>query len=160
MLKLYKFVDGSKSYWETWEHDGVHTVHWGTLGTPGSSREVRSFFFKKASDTIQKEIDQKMAEGFEPIEADDHATLLVEFAVDGMGSGTDLDKRHRLQERMDETLGWSGLGHCDGGSIGSGTMEVCCYVVDFDIAKSVIEADLKDTEFGDYTRIYREDEVG
>jgi len=39
-------------------------------------------------------------------------------------------------------------------------MEVCCYVVDFDIAKSVIEADLRDTEFGDYTRIYREDEVG
>lgn len=160
MLKLYKFADGSKSYWETWEHEGVHTIHWGTLGTRGSSREVRSFFFKKASDTVQKEIDQRMAEGFEPIEVDDHATLLIEFAVDGMGSSTDLDKRHRLQERMDGTLGWSGLGHCDGGSIGSGTMEVCCYVVDFDIAKSVIEADLEDTEFGDYTRIYREDEVG
>jgi hypothetical protein len=29
--------------------------------------------------------------------------------------------------------------------------------VDFDIAKRVIEADLRDTEFGDYTRIYRED---
>jgi hypothetical protein len=51
MLKLYKFTDSAKSYWETWEHDGVHTVHWGTLGTRGSSREVRSFFFKKASDT-------------------------------------------------------------------------------------------------------------
>lgn len=160
MLKLYKFADGTKSYWETWEHDGVHTIHWGTLGTRGRSREVRSFFFKKASDTVQKEIDQRMAEGFKPIEADDHATLLIEFAVDGMGSSTDLDKRHRLQERMDETLGWTGLGHCDGGSIGSGTMEVCCYVVDFDIAKGVIEANLKNTEFGNYTRIYREDEVG
>ena len=29
-------------------------------------------------------------------------------------------------------------------------------VVDFDIAKSVIEADLKGTEFADYTRIYDE----
>ncbi len=57
---------------------------------------------------------------------------------------------------MNETLGWSGLGHCDGGSIGSGTMEVCCFVVDFDIAKSVIEADLKSTEFDDYSRIYDE----
>ena len=160
MLKLYKFADGSKSYWETWEHDGVHTVHWGTLGTRGDSKELRSTFFKKATDTIQKEIDQRTAEGFEPIDPDDHAILLIEFAVDGMGSGTDLDKRHRHQERMDETLGWTGLGNCDGGSIGSGTMEVCCYVVDFDIAKSVIEADLRDTEFGDYTRIYREDEVG
>ena len=76
-----------------------------------------------------------------------------------MGSMTDLDKRHRLEERMDQTLGWTGLGHCDGGSIGTGTMEVCCLVVDFDIAKRVIEADLKNTEFGDYTRIYREGKV-
>jgi hypothetical protein len=160
MLKLYKFAGGSKSYWETWEHNGVHTVHWGTLGTRGDSKELRSTFFKKATDVIQEEIDQRVAEGFGPIESEDHATLLIEFAVDGMGSSTDLDKRHRLQERMDETLGWTGLGNCDGGSIGSGTMEVCCYVVDFDVAKSSIEADLKDTEFADYTRIYREDEVG
>jgi len=160
MLKLYKFTDGAKSYWETWDHNGVHTVHWGTLGTRGSSREVRSLFFKKAADTIQKEIDQRTTEGFQPIESDEHATLLGEFAVDGMATSNDLDKRHRLQERMDETLGWTGLGHCDGGSIGSGTMEVCCIVVDFDIAKRVIEDDLKGTEFGDYTRIYREDEVG
>jgi hypothetical protein len=157
MLRLYKFADRSKSYWETWERDGVHTVHWGTLGTRGTSREVRSFFFKKASQTIQKEIDEKSAEGYATIDPEDHATLLIEFAVDGIGSITDLEKRHHLQERMDETLGWTGLGHCDGGSTGSGTMEVCCMVVDFDIAKHVIEADLKGTEFADYTRIYRED---
>jgi hypothetical protein len=38
-------------------------------------------------------------------------------------------------------------------------MEVCCYVADFDIAKRVIEADLKGTEYGGYTRIYREDDA-
>ena len=53
---------------------------------------------------------------------------------------------------MDETLGWTGLGHCDGGSIGSDTMEVCCLVVDFDTAAKAIEADLRGTEFADYTR--------
>ena len=159
MLKLYNFADTSKSYWETWEHEGVHTIHWGVLGTRGSSKELKSTFFKKATDVIQKEIDQRVAEGFGPVEPEDLATLLIEFAVDGMGSTADLDKRHRLQERMDETLGWTGLGNCDGGSIGSGTMEVCCMVVDFDIAKRVIETDLKDTEFGNYTRVYCEDEA-
>jgi len=59
---------------------------------------------------------------------------------------------------MNETLGWTGLGNCDGGNIGSGTMEVCCFVVDFELAKKVIEIDLKNTEFADYTRIYNEDE--
>jgi hypothetical protein len=54
---------------------------------------------------------------------------------------------------MNETLGWTGLGNCDGGSIGSGTMEVCCFVVDFKIAKRVVEKDLKNTKFADYSRI-------
>jgi hypothetical protein len=35
-------------------------------------------------------------------------------------------------------------------------MEVCCFVIDFDIAKKIIEQDLKDTEFADYTRIFDE----
>ena len=73
-----------------------------------------------------------------------------------MGTPKDLEKRHALEERMNETLGWTGVGHCDGGSIGSGTMEVCCFVVDFDTAKRVIEEDLKGTKFADYSRIYEE----
>ncbi|WP_426669329.1 hypothetical protein ACPPVU_24310 [Mucilaginibacter sp. McL0603] len=105
---------------------------------------------------IQKEITIKSKEGIGEIDIDDHYTLLIEFAVDGMGSPEDLEKRTRLQSKMNETLGWTGLGHCDGGSIGSGTMEVCCYVVDFDTAKKMIEQDLKSTEFSNYTRIYDE----
>jgi len=35
-------------------------------------------------------------------------------------------------------------------------MEVCCYVVDFDVAKRVIEDDLQDSQFADYSRIYDE----
>ena len=67
-----------------------------------------------------------------------------------------LKKRHRLEERMNETLGWSGLGACDGGSIGSGTMEVCNFVVDFETAKAVVVKDLEGTEFANFTRIYDE----
>ncbi len=88
---------------------------------------------------------------------EDHAVLMIEYQVDGMGSEDDLAKRHQLEDRMNETLGWTGLGACDGGSIGSGTMEICNVVVDFDAAKKVIEEDLVGTEFANYTRIYRED---
>lgn len=156
MLKLYRLSEEPKEYWETWENDGVHFVHWGILGTRGQTKELRSTFLKKAEAVIQKEIDQKVAEGFHPVDLDDHYTLLIEYAVAGMGSGDDVGKRHRLEDRMNETLGWTGLGHCDGGSIGSGTMEACCMVVDFEIAEKVIKEDLQTTEFQDYTRIYDE----
>ena len=157
MLKLYRFTETNKEYWETWDNDdGSHTVHWGELGTTGQSKIVKSTLLKKAEASIQKEIDTLVAQGFHPIDDEDHITLLIEYAVDGMGTGEDVEKRHRLEERMNETLGWTGLGACDGGSIGSGTMEVCNFVVDFETAKAVIAKDLEGTEFANFTRIYDE----
>jgi hypothetical protein len=61
----------------------------------------------------------------------------------GRGTVKDHDRRVRVEERMNECLGWSGLGHCDGGDIGSGQMNVFCYVVDAAIAEKVIVNDLK-----------------
>lgn len=78
-------------------------------------------------------------------------------AIEGMGTKTDLQKLQDLENVLNESLGWTGLGHCDGNSIGSGTMEACCYVVDFEIAKRVLTNDLAHTRFSDYTRIYDED---
>jgi hypothetical protein len=159
MLKLYKLTDSVKEYWETWDNeDGSHIVHWGEIGTKGNSKTVKDSIFKKAVKTIQAEIDSKIFSGFKPVDIEEHYILLIEYAIDGMGNTEDLDKRHRLEERMNETLGWTGLGHCDGGSIGSGTMEVCNFVVDFEIAKKVIKEDLEGTEFANYTRIYDENE--
>jgi hypothetical protein len=156
VLKLYKITDSKKEYWETWDNDdGTHTVHWGELGTTGQFKEVKGSFLKKPEKIIQKEVDEMVSNGFSPI--DDEYTLLIEYAVEGMGSKDDVEKRHRLEDRMNETLGWAGLGHCDGGSIGSGTMEVCNFVVDVEVAKRVIENDLKGTEFENYTRIYDEE---
>ena len=155
-FKLYKFDGPSKKYWETWDNgDGTHTVHWGNLGEKGQSKNVRNSLLKKATKSIQAEVHKQIADGFHP--CDELHTLLVEYEVEGFGTPDDLDKRHRLEDRMNETLGWTGLGHCDGGSIGSGTMEVCTFVVDANIAKTVISGDLKGTEFENFSRIYVEE---
>ena len=160
MTKLYWHSDGAIQYWETWDNEGVHTVHWGTLGEKGQSKEVRDSFLRSATKTLNAEIQKKKSEGYQEISTDKHHVLLIEYLVQGMGNTTDLDKRHKLESRMDETLGWTGLGHCDGGSIGSGTMEVCCLVVDVEIAKKVIQKDLAKTEFSDYSRIFEEESGG
>jgi predicted DNA-binding WGR domain protein len=157
MLKLYRFTGDKKDYWETWgNEDGSHTIHWGELGTRGQSKAVKATLFATVESAIQKEIDGLIKQGFRPIDTENHFTLLVEYAVDGMGTKEDVEKRYRLENRMNETLGWTGLGACDGGSIGSGSMEVCNFVVDFGLAKSLIEKDLIGTEFENYTRIFDE----
>lgn len=157
MLKLYNFTEDSKRYWETWDNgDGSHTVHWGTLGERGESKVIKKSLFRKPETLIQSEIDALVADGYRPIDEGQEQRIMIEFSVEGFGAPEELDKRNRLENRMNETLGWTGLGNCDGGSIGSGTMEVCCFVVDYDIAKKTIEADLQNTEFADYSRIYHE----
>jgi hypothetical protein len=147
MLKLYKRdADGRLAYHEAWHSDSGITEHWGRVGELGQTRE------HPAGKTLDLVLAEAKRNGFSGAESEHF--VLIEYKVKGMGTSDDLEKRHALQERMDETLGWTGLGHCDGGSIGSGTMEVAVVVVDVELAKRVIAADLKGTRFHDYTRIY------
>lgn len=156
MIKLYKRVDGVLRYHEAWESDGTITEHWGVVGERGSSREHKMPSRKSEAAALRDVLRSALDEGYAEFDDDELKIVLIEYRVDGMGSETDLDKRHALESRINETLGWTGIGHCDGGSIGSGTMEICCMVVDADIAAQVIAADLKNTEFSDYSRIYEE----
>jgi len=153
MIKLY---NDKNEYWEAWEHKGEFIAHWGELGSQGFTTKIERTFFRSAKKRLEKAIAKKRSEGFREKDREELYTLIVEFEVEGHGTGKDIDKRERLFERMNDLLGWTGLGHCDGGSIGSGTMEVCCFVVSFDLAKKVIAKDLTGTEFENYSRIYDE----
>lgn len=151
MVKLYKNNNNVFHYWEYWETDtDEFIIHWGKVGERGEDKTANG-------NTVVTEMRLQVENGYAEIDEEDIATLIIEYAIDGMGKNTDLDKRYAVQARMDETLGWTGLGHCDGGSIGSGSMEVCCMVVDFAVAKRVIEDDLSNTEFKDYASIYLEE---
>jgi hypothetical protein len=157
MLKLYRRENEKVSkYHEAWVDGSKVIEHWGVLGDVGSTREHSLILKIGEKENVERVLATAMSDGFEPIDLDDHTVLLVEYPIEGIGNTADLDKRHALEDRLNETLGWSGLGHCDGGSIGSGTMEVCCYVVDFETAKRVIEKDLEGTKFADCSRIYHE----
>lgn len=159
-MKLYKRVEDEILFWETWDIDDDNgAVNRGVVGQVGEYREVQSSILESFREKIQKEVDVVFVNGYQEVDIEDHYTLLIEFIVDGMGTPEDVEKRTRLQDRMNDFLGWNGLGHCDGGSIGSGTMEVCCFVINFDIAKRLIEENLLGTEFANYTRIYDENEV-
>jgi hypothetical protein len=159
MLKLYKKTGNTLHYWETWEKDDkTAIIHWGIVGEKGQNKAVKGGLFSNFRKTVQKELEAKLKEGYAAFNEENYAFLELEYKIDGFGTEQDLDKRQRLEEKLDEILAWTGLGHTDGGSIGSGTMEVGCMVVDFDIAKRVIEEYLKNTEFGDYSRIFDIDE--
>jgi hypothetical protein len=157
MLKLYKDVAGSLHYHEAWVTDRTIYEHWGVVGERGQTNEHTLAAEQAEEDAVLAVLRPAIEDGFHPIDLEDHATLLIEYPIESMGTPHDLGKRHALEDRMNQTLGWTDLGVCDGGSIGSGTMEVCCFVVDFEVARGVIESDLSGTEFTGFSRIYDED---
>jgi hypothetical protein len=158
MDKLYKREAGTMRYQEAWVDAGELHHHWGIVGQRGEHTTRPLRLLERKSAAVAAVLAPALAQGYAPVPDDAQAALIIEYVVDGFGSRADLDKRHALEERMDELLGWTGLGHCDGGSSGSDTMEVCCYVVDYDIARDVICRDLAETEYADYSRIYREED--
>lgn len=155
IIKLYKIrLPGDRWYHEAWIDGDTIVEHCGALGDRGSTREHKRLPDLSEKDNLIAILDSVMTDGFRPIAAEDHKTLMIEYAVDGFGTSADLDKRLALEKRMDGTLGWTGLGHSSGGNIGSRTMEVHCSVVDCQLAQKVIQEDLQDTQFADYARIY------
>lgn len=155
MLKLHKLSLHSKMYWKTWEtEEGRRLVQWGDLGTIGYTKIIRQSLFQSREKQLRHEIDGIKSKGFVEIPAEDHDLLIVQLNLNGIQPGAEVEMNCRLQERLAQTLDWVGLGSCDGGIVGSQFAEVYCSVVDYEIGKPVIEADLWDTEFADRFRIY------
>src|SRR5437762_12364256 len=147
MLKLYRATERGTEYWEAWATATEITIHWGKLGDEGENREIPIKPGINPNDTIKSEAKPIRAAGFKPLKSSQLRSIVVQYKIEGHGSTADLDKRVAVEELMDERLGWTGLGHCDGGDIGSGTMNIFCYVADARIGESVIVRELEASKF-------------
>ncbi len=154
-FKLYRRIEGRLHYHEAWPWESKIVEHWGLCGTTGEVREHDFDGTLAGKRLIARLKKEARAGGFQSIAPSRHATLIVEYPIDGFGTPADIDRRHKIEDHMNHVTGWLGLGHCDGGSSGSGTMEVFCIVVDFALAKAALERELRDSPFAGFGRIYR-----
>ena len=149
--KLYKRLpDGALGFRAVWAKDGRSREY---LGRAGHKGIVRSY------DIPYGELIARIRKlGFAEVDADDQRRLIVEYKLPTeLPEERELEKAHRLESELEKLLWLYGLGDCDGCSVGSGRMEVCCFVVDFAIAKATIERELANTELAGWSRIYDED---
>jgi hypothetical protein len=153
MLKLYKVIENQLHYWETWEtgkNSGL--IHKGIAGDRGKDQEVATDY----RNVIDRELERLVKEGYDEIPPEDMDSLLIEFKAVKPSGKTAAEHWERLEELLDNALGWAGLGHCEGTATEeNGMMTVLCEVVDFDLAAEHIKAGLVDTEFKDYERVYQ-----
>lgn len=150
-VKLYKVKNGELLFWEiTTNKDKTKNTRQGIVGSENETQTVVS----KTENTVEYEVINKRKEGYKKLDKGKTTSIEIEYTIDGFGTDSDLDKRYKLENRLDNLLRKLDLGSTNGGSSGSGTMEVGCTVYNKEIAKELIENNLKNTEFGNYSRIY------
>jgi hypothetical protein len=109
-------------------HKNLLSVESSYLGVPPNVE-----MFKEATDDLENSV----AEEDEDSEGN---RVVVQYRIECHGRGSDHDKRVVVENLLGEFLEEADLGYCDGGDIGSGTMNVFCFVKPGkDVGKKVIE---------------------
>jgi predicted DNA-binding WGR domain protein len=140
LIKLIKKVKNQLLYWEVWEDGKTLTVHYGTVGDTGETEEMKLSLFQKAEKAMEKLAEEKVNKGYEYLDENELIQLVVQYRYEEGEMEATLIKRHNVESLMDECLGWTGNGSCDGGDIGSGTANIINYVLDVEEAlKAIIE---------------------
>jgi hypothetical protein len=147
MYKLYKREPDRIRYHEAWDEDACVIEHFGVVGQAGETRQHDLAPGADPDQLLEDLLKPSAMDGFE--EVDDADLERVEVALPVVADG-DLERRHALEDRLDDLLGATGLGHCNGGRIDEQGMAAFCFVVDPTIARSVIKEDLRDSEFADF----------
>ncbi|MGA7873642.1 MAG: hypothetical protein WCA22_22375, partial [Candidatus Binatus sp.] len=84
---------------------------------------------------------------FDETSEDEMDRIVVQYRIEGHGNGQDHDKRVAVEKILEECLSEGDLGNCDGGDIGSGTINVFCFVSDAEKAREPILQTLRNNGF-------------
>lgn len=147
MFKLYKRHGTELAYREAWVDEEAVVEHWGICGEIGSTRQHLAPDDEGKRRLLVDLEKQAAAAGFSSISVADHGKIVARKPTVEARWEADLELRYELQSALDRELGSTGLGHCDGGSTGGGSMEVFCFVVDMEAGLAAINRQLAGARF-------------
>ena len=160
MIRLYKCDESGQpvAYHEAWIEPKHRRIveHWGYIGDAGETLVHRIKIFGSLEKQFTGVLDPARALGFEELPDSAFATLVIEYPVGTKTPEEARDTQEDIEDALTEKLGWIGLGFCEDGRVTAEAYEVCCRVLDVDLAKTVITKSLDESVFSDYSRIYQE----
>jgi len=160
VLRLYKKEGDTLRYWEAWVHEDTLTVHLGVVGEMGEQRDTPVPADEDPDMVVAQAAEPLVDQGYDEPDPEAMVPLVVQYALQGKGSGQDFQKRHSVEEVLTDALGWTGNGEVEGGETQPGRMNVFCRVMDPDIALRTFLEVLDDEELleGAFIALVREGE--
>ncbi len=137
MVKLYKESDGTIYYFEMWiDEEEILTTHKGILGEIGETSNINNKNLPpqiEMAKAIEKYLEQGYSEDITLTE------LIIQYPIEKRAKPTDVTGQiEDVEACLNNCLGWTGNGHCDGGDYAYDIATFFCYVVDKDIAATTI----------------------
>lgn len=146
VCKLYKKENDELFYFEFWiENEDRLIIHEGKLGEVGETRTINS---DTSSLPLGVQLTQlrkdALRDGFYSIDV--FSELIVQYVLKDGELDESAEIQSDLEDLMDDTLGWTGLGHCEGSDIEVNIINLFCNVIDKDIALKVFYEVFQDND--------------
>jgi predicted DNA-binding WGR domain protein len=141
VLKLYKKDGDTLRYWEAWVHEDKLTVHWGVVGEQGEEKHLPLPADEDPDMALAQAAEPLVDQGYDEPEPDMMTPLVIQYPLQGKGTGQDFSKRNDVEELVTSMLGWTGNGEVEGAETQPGRMNVFCWVLEPEIAvRTLLEA--------------------
>jgi len=147
LIRLLKKGEKEWGFWEAWyeEKEALYAVHVGTVGEKGGQYSVLSDQAAGNNlQALQEWINEMKEEGYVEVTKEDLQPLHVQFFH---LNAEDVETRYRIEQILDECLGTTGNGHCDGGDDSRGGLVFICRVLQIDQAVVDVRQALRETSF-------------
>ncbi|TDQ79445.1 hypothetical protein [Sphingobacterium yanglingense] len=154
-LKYYKFDEGiATQYLEIWydETERKATVHKGKVGYQGQ-RTIHQILEENELQQLYVIVKQEAEDlGFVLPKEENYSTVVVQYQLKSkFGNKRDLWLKDKVQDYLDNHLGWHGLGAVNGFDLGAGKLNIFCDVIQLDKGISGIKSCLRTSRL-DYTQ--------
>lgn len=134
VVNLYR----NKEYCQVWNRESTLVVHRGVLGQRGVVTEKEIPATESLEIAIQRAVQAAQATGFAPLQPEQQSQVLVNFNVSTWESSEIMSFHNTVQTVLNELLGWTGNGFCDGYTVGSEGLTMWCVVVESALAVSTL----------------------
>ena len=125
MLRLYSRQFDRPAYWETWEKEGQTCIHFGTVGERGETLWFPAHLREAMTRKLAGEVEKLREKGYEELAPDEFCQFVVQYPTALIDAAT----RERLEALIDEALGWTGNGTCDGVDANGQRVNILCAVL-------------------------------
>ncbi|MEM9054908.1 MAG: hypothetical protein AAGB16_06245 [Pseudomonadota bacterium] len=151
MFRLYKRDETGRviAYHEAWAEPRRRRIveHWGALGDAGQTEVHRIWIFRSLEQQFEAILGPARGIGFGVLEPGDYQTLTISY-----GPETNIEA-DQAADRINEILGWTGLGYCEDDAADAEGLSIICRVVDFDMAQTALSDALAGSDFDGYSHI-------